>query len=224
MNDNNLYFNTVRRFPELAKSLKEAEKVEHTIRVQNRRPNTCTAARDYKNQCLKENKYKEYMLSQKLKDLKCMNKEETAELARNWSDFNLRRRERGPEHGNGSEDNIDLSPLEAANRKLKKISVSFDSQSYNSHLAGFQGARLTKDDFATLLRRCLNITLRKAELDALFERMDADKSTLIDGVEFIRYFFHLGNEARWQMMLDTKEIQAKRIENMRKRRVAEEER
>lgn len=114
------------------------------------------------------------------------------------------------------------TPLEAANRKLTKISISFDSQSYNSHLAGFQGSKLDKAEFDVLLRRCLNINLRKVELDALFANMDADGSLLIDGVEFIRYFFHLGNEARWKMLIDTKEIQTKRVENMKKRRVAEE--
>jgi hypothetical protein len=117
-----------------------------------------------------------------------------------------------------------LSPLEIANRKLTKISVSFDSQSYNSHLAGFQGAKLSKEEFDILLRRCLNINLKKPELDALFIDMDADKSLLIDGVEFIRYFFHLGNEARWNKLIDTKEIQAKRIERMKKRRVEEQQR
>eukprot|EP01040_Poterioochromonas_malhamensis_P005369 gene5372-5756_t len=114
------------------------------------------------------------------------------------------------------------TPLEAANRKLTKISISFDSQSYNSHLAGFQGSKLDKAEFDVLLRRCLNINLRKVELDALFANMDADGSLLIDGVEFIRYFFHLGNEARWKILIDTKEIQTKRVENMKKRRVAEE--
>jgi hypothetical protein len=122
------------------------------------------------------------------------------------------------------EEDEQIAPLEAANRKLTKISISFDSQSYNNHLAGFQGAKLSKAEFEILLRRCLNINLRKAELDALFENMDADHSTLIDGVEFIRYFFHLGNEARWKMLIDTKEIQSKRLENMKKRRVAEQQR
>lgn len=117
-----------------------------------------------------------------------------------------------------------LTPLEIANRKLKKISVSFDSQSYNSHLAGFQGAKLTKPEFETLLRRCLNINLKKIELDALFDTMDADGSLLIDGVEFIRYFFQLGNEARWKMLIDTKEIQAKRKERMKHRRILEQQR
>jgi hypothetical protein len=117
-----------------------------------------------------------------------------------------------------------LTPLEIANKKLKKISVSFDSQSYNSHLAGFQGAKLTKNEFETLLRRCLNINLKRIELDALFDTMDADGSLLIDGVEFIRYFFQLGNEARWKMLIDTKEIQTKRKERMKHRRILEQQR
>jgi hypothetical protein len=82
--------------------------------------------------------------------------------------------------------------LTEANAKLTKISISFDSGSTNSYLAGFQGARLNKKDFNIQLRRCLNINLRRIELDCLFARMDDDCSGLIDGVEFIRYFFGLG--------------------------------
>lgn len=122
------------------------------------------------------------------------------------------------------EEFLKLDPVQRADQKLTKISISFDSQSYNSHLAGFQGAKLTKEEFGILLRRCLNIHLKKIELDALFNKMDADGSKLIDGVEFIRYFFNLGNEARWKMLIDTKEIQARRIEELKKRRVAEEKR
>lgn len=82
--------------------------------------------------------------------------------------------------------------LTEANAKLTKISISFDSGGTNSHLAGFQGSKLNKKDFNTQLRRCLNINLRRIELDTLFARMDDDCSGLIDGVEFIRYFFGLG--------------------------------
>lgn len=117
-----------------------------------------------------------------------------------------------------------LDPLEAANQKLTKISISFDALSSNSHLAGFQGAKLSKEEFATQLRRCVNINLRKVELDALFHRMDDDDSGLIDGVEFVRYFFQLGNEARWKMLMDTKQIQLKRIADLKRHRQEQAER
>jgi hypothetical protein len=109
-------------------------------------------------------------------------------------------------------------PLLRANEKLKKIAVSFDPSSTNSHLAGFQGAKLHKQEFAILLRRCLNIQLRSVELDALFHTMDADNSSLIDGVEFIRYFFHLGNEAKALMQLETKERQQRRLQRMKEKK------
>lgn len=106
-----------------------------------------------------------------------------------------------------------VSPVEAADRKLAKISISFDAGSYNSHLAGFSGARLAKMEFAVQLRRCLNINLRKVELDALFEKMDVDHSGQIDGVEFIRYFFALGTQARWQMQIETLSRRSKKHED-----------
>lgn len=103
-------------------------------------------------------------------------------------------------------------PLLRANEKLKKIAVSFDASATNSHLAGFQGAKLTKKEFSTLLRRCLNIHLKTVEIDALFHSMDRDDSGLIDGVEFIRYFFHLGNEAKQLISLETKERQRRKLQ------------
>jgi hypothetical protein len=114
-------------------------------------------------------------------------------------------------------------PVDIANQKLTKVSISFDALSYNSHLAGFAGAKLTKQEFETQLRRCINVNLKKAELDALFLQMDEDGSGLIDGVEFVRYFFRLGNEARWKMLMDTKSIQAKREEEKKKRKIEEAE-
>lgn len=117
---------------------------------------------------------------------------------------------------------INLSSIERADHKLTKISISFDAKSYNSHLNGFQGSKLKKHEFETLLRRCLNIVLTKAELDALFAKMDVDGSGMIDGVEFIRYFFALGNAARWKMQLETVTIRAKKLEMMKRRRQEEE--
>ena len=72
---------------------------------------------------------------------------------------------------------------------------------------------LNKKQFAIQLRRCLNINLKAAELDALFEKMDVDHSQLIDGVEFVRYFFALGTQARWRMQLETLNRRAKKHED-----------
>lgn len=120
------------------------------------------------------------------------------------------------------EDSLDgsISSVEAADRKLAKVSISFDSGSYNSHLAGFSGSRLDKKEFHIQLRRCLNINLKKSELHALFEKMDMDKSGEIDGVEFIRYFFALGTQARWKIQIETMNRRAKQQED--ERSVAEE--
>jgi hypothetical protein len=110
-----------------------------------------------------------------------------------------------------------VAPVDSADKKLEKISISFDSQSYNSHLAGFSGSKLAKREFAIQLRRCLNINLSKAEQDALFNKMDVDGSGLIDGVEFVRYFFALGKNARAKTQHETMEREAKRMEKAKMR-------
>lgn len=105
-----------------------------------------------------------------------------------------------------------IDPLTRANEKLKMIAISFDAQSANSHLDGFQGSKLTKEELTTQLRRCINVHLRPTELDALFSSMDRDDSAHIDGVEFVRYFFKLGNEARTAQQHETRERQLKRAQ------------
>jgi hypothetical protein len=96
----------------------------------------------------------------------------------------------------------ELSPLDSAQKKLEKTSLSFDSQASVSSLLGFQGRALTKKEFHSQLWRCLNIKLSRSQLDAMFASMDVDGSGLIDGVEFIRYFFMLGNRVRQDLHLD----------------------
>ena len=71
---------------------------------------------------------------------------------------------------------------------------------------------LTKKELSVLMRRCLNITLKQVELDALFECMDVDKSNLIDGVEFTRYFIDLGNKARAFIQKEKHEVLRRKIE------------
>eukprot|EP01042_Synura_sphagnicola_P017380 gene17380-21953_t len=52
----------------------------------------------------------------------------------------------------------------------------------------------------------------------IFSTMDADGSGLIDGVEFIRYFFHLGNEAKALIHLETKDRQRRRQERVKEKK------
>lgn len=111
--------------------------------------------------------------------------------------------------------------VRSADAKLTKYSVSFDARSLNSDISGFQNS-LTKKELDTQLRRCLNINLKRKELDALFEKMDADKSNAIDGVEFIRYFFALGTEARWQQHMERVRRLAKQAEHEKKKKIEEE--
>lgn len=94
-----------------------------------------------------------------------------------------------------NEQSIYDDALRTANAKMTKISTSFNSQNYHSCVRAFQGPLLDMTDFATQLKRCLNINLRAVEVAALFDKMDTRHDGRIDGVEFVRYFFALG--ATW---------------------------
>jgi hypothetical protein len=88
------------------------------------------------------------------------------------------------------------TPLLVANEKLTKGALSYAPLGTMNVLSGFQGQDLDVEQLGIQLQRCLQITLHKNELEALFRDMDADNSGLIDGVEFTRYFLTLGNIAR----------------------------
>ena len=90
----------------------------------------------------------------------------------------------------------DTDPLTTGNAKLTKFAIRYDSRRMNNDLAGFHGHALDKPSFDYQLKRCLSIYLTKPELDALFLFIDTDKGGTIDGVEFLRYFFKLGQDAR----------------------------
>ena len=89
-----------------------------------------------------------------------------------------------------------LDPLKAANEKLTKISLKYDSRRVNNDLQGFVGAPMTIEEFDYQLKRGLNIWLPREELEALFESMDTDHNRAVDPVEFIKYFFKLSCNAR----------------------------
>jgi hypothetical protein len=72
----------------------------------------------------------------------------------------------------------------------------------NNDLEGFNGHCLNKEEFDYQLKRCLAIYLTREELDALFAHIDTDMSQFLDGVEFLRYFFKLGQDARDRMRAD----------------------
>jgi hypothetical protein len=84
----------------------------------------------------------------------------------------------------------------------------------NNDLDGFQERVLDKHYFDYQLKRCLCIYLTPEELDAVFLSIDSDRSGFIDGVEFLRYFFRLGMEARngirLQVIASTTEIETKK--------------
>lgn len=104
--------------------------------------------------------------------------------------------------------NDQIDPLASARAKLAQYSTSYNAQSFTNSLQGFKGEPMTKEQFATQLKRSLNLYLTKMEMDALFESMDVDGSGSIDPVEFVRYFFDTGNANRRAYLL--RDINAKK--------------
>ena len=94
-------------------------------------------------------------------------------------------------------------PLLTGNAKLTKFAIRHDSRRMNNDLEGFNGHSLSKEEFDYQLKRCLTIYLTREELDAVFEHIDTDRSQFLDGVEFLRYFFKLGQDARDRMRAET---------------------
>lgn len=135
--------------------------------------------------------------SKRMQSLSLVQMDEPLPTHHRKSPTNLPRSRAGTADGDQSVGSAStIACLRSANEKLTKLSVSYDSRDPVSYLLGFEGLALDKQELNVQLRRCLNIWLTKEELDALFESMDSDNSNLIDGVEFVRYFFSLGNKAR----------------------------
>lgn len=123
-----------------------------------------------------------------------------------------------------SKQQLDLDPLTIANDKLSRVSLTFDPLSSNNHLEGFDGLILTKKELQFLMRRCLNISLKPDEMDVLFKSIDADKSGLIDGVEFVRYFVAMGNKARANVQREKQDRILKAEDEVKQKRMRDAER
>lgn len=116
------------------------------------------------------------------------------------------------------------TPLEVANAKLTKAALSFTAAGEVNPLKGFQGQDLNMEEFNVQLRRCMQINLKKKELKALFGSMDADDSGLIDGVEFTRYFFTLGNVARNKLQVELVASRRREVDEEMRQRVEDDKR
>ena len=113
--------------------------------------------------------------------------------------------------------------LASANRKLGKLAIKFNAQGVNNDLKGFAGIALSKKEFDRQLKRCLCIWLTSEELDALMLAMDSDGNGSIDGVEFIRYFFDLGIKERDRMRDNRIESISRKAEFEQSMQLKEEE-
>ena len=184
-------FKATRHFPELRTSLRGMA----TMQVTNGRDMATT--RKFKNEKKRPKQLKsthrlDRLTGSCLDDLKAMNSIRKVLVSERDRQREQRQEERD---GVGFDAEANLNHLQRANRKLTKISVSFNALSSNNDLSGFQsGLPLHPDEFDKQLKRCLNINLTQEELLALFAEMDADGSGDIDGVEFTRYFFKLGSD------------------------------
>jgi hypothetical protein len=120
------------------------------------------------------------------------------------------------------------SPLERANQKLSMLALTYDPISFINFLSGFRGASnsgsLTKKDLNIQLQRCMNIFLTKAELDALFQHIDENRSNIIDGQEFSRYFLQLRNETKLKITREQLMRMHKRTEALKYNELREKER
>ena len=119
---------------------------------------------------------------------------------------------------------IFMTPLESANDKLAKAAVRYTSTGTNNDLDGFAGIALTIKEFDTQLKRCLCIWLTPKELEELAIAMDGDGNGLIDGVEFVRYFFELGERCRELMRKEKVDCLQRRREFDKSRIIREEQR
>ena len=190
------YFRATRQFPELLNSLRGVERNQKLL------GRDMTTTRRFANQDgkMKTRSPLQLKSTHKLDKLtgSCLTSLNSMNSMRNvlMSERARARHERANERLSSTTAQADAlkTPLERANIKLTKKSVSFSSSGNFNVLAGFQGSPLTIDELSVQLKRCLNINLKRDELEAVFASMDLDDSGDIDGVEFTRYFFKLGSD------------------------------
>lgn len=92
-----------------------------------------------------------------------------------------------PAPGRREEDQLNSDPLQRGNSRLAKIAVSYDFQSINSPLSGFEGAILNKKEFHSMLRQCLSVNLSREELDAVFQKIDVSLGEIYQCVYLCMY-------------------------------------
>lgn len=184
-------FKATRHFPELRQSLRGVNQLQVTY------GRDTTTTKKFKNEKKRPKQLKsthrlDRLTGSCLGELKAMQSIRTVLV----SERDRQRAERQAEREfDGFDGDKSLTPLQRANKKLTKVSVSYNALSANNDLSGFQnGLPLNIDEFDAQLRRCLNIVLTREEQMALFAEMDEDGSGDIDGVEFTRYFFKLGSD------------------------------
>jgi len=178
-------FKTFRHFPGLAQSIQDIKKIQSNYKSENTK-------NEKKREIQLKSTYKLDQLTQScISEVNAMRKVKSLLLAERAKKRDEAAAERPKITGKK------MTPLQSAEVKLAKTSLKYDKRCINDDLAGFvDGPGLTLEQLDIQLKRCLNIILSPEELEALFLSMDLDNNKCIDGVEFSRYFFKLGNEYR----------------------------
>lgn len=106
-----------------------------------------------------------------------------------------------------------MDPLVSVKEKIAKASLSFDSGSVVNTLGAFSANKdFTKEDLYIQLRRSLNIYLNQSEADALCSFLGYNENNKVESVEFLRFFFKLGNDARAEMRLHRQRKEDAKVE------------
>ena len=187
-------FRSLRHFPEISKSIPNATACIETRTLETPALNkTVPKKKKTKKNALKSTHYLESLCKSSLNEFSTLS---------TFRKQIINDREKPHSHATTMlassfpKKNEKADPLETGNAKLTKFAIKHDSRRANNDLEGFNGFALSKEEFDYQLKRCLTIYLTRDELDAVFTYIDTDCSNYIDGVEFLRYFFKLGQDAR----------------------------
>lgn len=132
----------------------------------------------------------------------------------------VRRAERDWEEAN-RQAVAEYSPEERAMAlgKVGAVAVSYKARSALARMAlrPFENVLLAPVALRDQLRNSFGLTFTNAELGALMDHFDTDKSGTVDGAEFLHGFFEIGRQHGKERQKDLKESNLRRKENIMKR-------
>lgn len=120
----------------------------------------------------------------------------------------------------------EVEPIESAEEKMARVAFKLnDARSRtNNDLQGFLGGPLLKHELERQLCIAYNLFFTKPEMDALFDKIDANHSGTVKPVEFLSYFSQLGYQFSERMRKKTVENSTLKLEKEMEMKRTEEER